>query len=70
MKRWKFLNFRNVFIRFYLIANAINKKNNDTKSIKLFYAQIIFLIGLIFIPILLAFLIHAYFINAIQLSAG
>jgi hypothetical protein len=60
--------FYHVFIRFYLIANAINKKNNDTKGKKIFYAQIIFLIGLIFIPILLGFLIHAYFINAINLD--
>ena len=39
--------------------------STDAKGKKIFYAQIIFLIGLIFIPILLGFLIHAYFINAI-----
>jgi hypothetical protein len=61
--------FYHIFIRFYLIANAINKKNNDAKGIKIFYAQIIFLLGLIFIPILLGFLIHAYFIDAIHLSS-
>ena len=39
--------------------------STDAKGKKIFYAQIIFLIALIFIPILLGFLIHAYFINAI-----
>lgn len=60
--------FYSIMIRFYLMANAINKKNNDSKGKKIFYAQIIFLIGLILIPILLGFLIYAYSIDAIILS--
>jgi hypothetical protein len=56
-------------IRLYVIANAINKKNNNSKSQKIHYAQIIFLTGLSFIPILLGFLINAYYSGAVPYSS-
>jgi O-antigen/teichoic acid export membrane protein len=61
--------FYSKLIRYYLIANAYNKKNNDLKAKSTYYAQIMFLIGLITVPILLGFLIYAYYINKIILSS-
>lgn len=57
--------FHNRLIKLYIISNAINKKNNDIKAKIILIAQIVFSVGLGFIPILLGFLINAYYNKAL-----
>jgi hypothetical protein len=58
-------DFYNILIKYYIMANAINNRNNDLKTKRIFCAQVIFLVRLILIPVLIAFLIYAYSIKAI-----
>jgi hypothetical protein len=61
-------DFKLSLIRTYIRYNLINADNNDKKAKYVTLAQLTFLIGLVIIPILLAIVLHASSVGAINIS--
>jgi hypothetical protein len=60
--------FQWLLTRTYIMYTLKNADNNDKKTANVRFAQISFLIGLVLIPILLAIVLHASSVGAINLS--
>jgi hypothetical protein len=61
-------DFKLGLIRTYIAYTLINADNNDKKAKNITLAQLTFLIGLVIIPILLAIVLHASSVGAINIS--
>jgi hypothetical protein len=61
-------DFKLGLIRTYIAYTLINADNNDKKAKYITLAQLTFLIGLVIIPILLAIVLHASSVGAINIS--
>jgi hypothetical protein len=61
-------DFKLWLTRTYIAYTLINADNNDKKAKNITLAQLTFLIGLVIIPILLAIVLHASSVGAINIS--
>ena len=61
-------DFKLRLTRTYIAYTLINADNNDKKAKNIALAQLTFLIGLVIIPILLAIVLHASSVGAINIS--